>query len=465
MESDVGALIKAVHGKLLFGDGMKQFNGVSIDSRTLKPGQLFVCLRGDRFDGHDFLKQAIERKPAGILVSRREGLPLDDMRKEKVSAVGVPDTLRGLQDLAAFHRNRFPVRIVGVTGTNGKSTTKEMIANITQTRFRTLKTMGNLNNHIGLPLSLLNLEKDHEVAVMEMGMSDRGEIARLAEIAKPEIGVITNISEAHMIHLKTLKDVQSAKGELFDALPKGGTAVVNADDPLVLALAKNLRTEVITFGMDNSAEVTAQNIREQGESGFEFEAKVFGEIAKINLPFAGQFNISNALAAIATATALGLPEEVMNEGLSQMHGLSQRGERLEHQGMTLWNDTYNANPRSMLEAARTLQGLPCSGNKFLVIGDMLELGEQEKAAHTQLGKDIAELGMDYLVAVGPLTRLTGEAAIQNGMDAARVFATTTHDEAVEFLKEHARPGDSLLFKGSRGSKMELILERLMQRQS
>ncbi len=362
MESEVGTLVQAVQGESLTGDTSLRFNGVSIDSRTLEPGQLFVCLQGENFDGHNFIQQAVEKKPAGILVSNRDGLPLADLKQKNVFAVWVPDTLKGLQDLAAYHRNRFPVRVVGVTGTNGKSTTKEMIAGIAQTERNTLKTRGNLNNHIGLPLSLLNLNKDHEVAVMEMGMSAKGEIARLAEIAKPEIGVITNVSEAHMVHLKTIQDIQAAKGELFNALPENGTAIVNADDPLVLELAQTLRTRIITFSVESSADITAHNIQERNGSGYEFEARVFKESAQIHLPFAGRFNISNALAAIAVGSALGLSVESMSKGLSGLEGLAQRGERLEHNGMTLWNDTYNANPRSMLEAGRILRDLPSKRN-------------------------------------------------------------------------------------------------------
>ena len=260
MESDVTTLTQAVGGELLYGNASAHFKGVGIDSRTLAPGQLFVCIQGDRFDGHKFVQQVLDKKAGGVLVSRRESISMDALKKHNAFAVLVPDTLQALQDLAAYQRNRLPVRMVGVTGTNGKSTTKEMIAGIAGTRFKTLKTKGNLNNHIGLPLSLLNLDASHEVAVLEMGMSDAGEIRRLAEIARPEIGVITNVSEAHMVHLKTLQQVQAAKGELYEALSADGTAIVNADDPLVRDLAKGLRARTITYGINQPADVHASDI-------------------------------------------------------------------------------------------------------------------------------------------------------------------------------------------------------------
>ncbi|MCF8720006.1 UDP-N-acetylmuramoyl-tripeptide--D-alanyl-D-alanine ligase [Nitrospina gracilis] len=458
MDSDLQTVIEAVKGEKVVGSATSRFSGVSIDSRTLKAGQLFVCIRGDRFDGHDFLHDAIAKKPAGVIVSDRTRLPLDKMQSGPF-AVAVPDTLKALQDLAAHHRNQHNVRVIGVTGTNGKSTTKEMIAAITNTQFKTLKTQGNLNNHIGLPLTLLNLTREHEVAVLEMGMSAAGEIRRLAEIAKPEIGVITNVSEAHMVQLKTIKDVQAAKGELFEALDENGTAIVNADDPLVLELANGLRARAITFGLDPSADVQARDIRAANTTQIEFTAKVFDATAPVRLSFSGMHNVRNALAALAAGAALGMAVERMTPGLEAAQGLNQRGQVFEHGGMTILNDTYNANPRSMQEAIKTLSALPCSGRRFLVIGAMLELGDREDAAHRQVGGWTVESDIDYLVTVGPLAGLAADAAVERGMDAKHIHRGETHDDAAQFLKQHARKGDCLLFKGSRGSQMETVIER------
>ena len=240
--------------------------------------------------------------------------------------MAVPDTIHALQELAGYHRDQFSIHMIGVTGTNGKSTTKEMIASVLKMRYPTLKTEGNLNNHIGLPLTLLELKPSHEAAVVEMGMSGAGEIARLAEIAKPKIGVITNISQAHMIQLKTLKDIQAAKNELFQSLSEENTAIVNADDPLVYELTKKLRAGVITFGIDNQADVRATDIRPSEDSGYDFTLNILDKAIAVHLPFLGRFNIYNALAAAAVGHALDISPGLIKTGLGVKHKLSQRGE-------------------------------------------------------------------------------------------------------------------------------------------
>ncbi len=462
MESDVMTLTRAVGGDLLYGNASAHFKGVVIDSRTLEPGQLFVCIQGDRFDGHNFVQQVLDNKAGGVMVSRRESIPMDTLKKHNAFAVLVPDTLQSLQDLAAYQRNRLPVRMVGVTGTNGKSTTKEMIAGIAGTRYKTLKTQGNLNNHIGLPLSLLGLDASHEVAVLEMGMSAAGEIRRLAEIARPEIGVITNISEAHMVHLKSLKQVQAVKGELYEALSAEGTAIVNADDPLVRDLAKGLRARTITYGIDGPADVHASDISPREPIGFDFTVTLFDKKIAMQLPLLGYYNIYNALAAVATGHSLGIPADAMNAGLAEFQMMPQRSEVLHHKSMILVNDAYNANPQSMRQALDTLQRFQVPGRKFFVAGDMWELGSLEEEAHLQLGEEVAKQGFDYFVTVGPLARLAAESSLKNGRSENRVAALDDHQEAVDFLVRHARSGDCLLFKGSRGAQMEKVIEGLMQ---
>lgn len=451
-------------GELLNATSGHKFRGVSIDSRTLNPGDLFLCIRGERFDGHDYIAQAASAGAAGIVLSDPEILsqPREDRnRPDGPFIVKVPDTLTALQELAKAYRARFPVRLVGVTGTNGKSTTKEMIASITSTQFRTLKTQGNLNNHIGLPLSLLGLQADHQVAVLEMGMSGRGEIRRLAQIAEPEIGVITNISEAHLVQLKNVKNAQKAKGELFQSLKQEGTAIVNADDPLVLELARSLRSKVVSFGIDNPADIQATGIRQKDNEGFAVTVSLFEKTFPLHLPLLGYCNIYNALAAIAAASVLGLRPDQMAKGLESCSGLSQRGEIIRRGSMTLINDAYNANPGSMREALRILANYRAEGKKFFIIGDMLELDEFSEAAHIAVGEAIAQEPVDFLIAVGELSRLAAKAATDGGMPANRVRAVGSQREAAEFLSERAGPGDVLLFKGSRGSKMELALQEFM----
>ena len=446
------------------GEASQKFHGVSINTRTLKPGELFFCIRGEQFDGHDFLNGAAEKKAAGVVVSDRTKLKESLVQQAGLFAVAVPDTIHALQELAAHHRKQFSGPVIGVTGTNGKSTTKEMIASVMKMRYSTLKTEGNLNNHIGLPLTLLALKPSHEAAVVEMGMSAAGEIKRLAEIAQPQIGVMTNISQAHMLQLKTLKDIQAAKGELFQSLSAEHTAIVNADDPLVYELAENLRAEVITFGINNPADVRATDIHPNGSSGYDFTLNVMDKAIAVHLPFIGRFNIYNALAAAAVGYALDISPTQIKTGLGVKHKLSQRGEAVRYGDIDVLNDTYNANPQSMREAMQILKEYATKGRKFLVIGDMLELGDGEQSAHQQLGKEIAGYGFDFLVTVGELAELAGTAAVQSGMAKYQVRSFDNHQAAANFLKTATQPGDCLLFKGSRGSHMETVLEGLMQQE-
>lgn len=404
----------------------------------------------------------MQKNAAGIILSDAARLPAARQEKDRPFVIGVTDPLAALQALARFHRERLSVRVVGVTGTNGKTTTKEMIATLSETKFKTLKTRGNLNNHIGLPLNVLELEPGHEVAILEMGMSAAGEIKRLAEIARPEIGVITNISEGHLVKLKNLKNVQAAKGELFEALGSGGTAIVNADDPLVLELAQSLRSRKITFGIHNPADVRAAGIQQQANNGFDFTVHLFDRKFRGRLPFPGFCNIYNALAAVAAGHSLGLEPESMAAGMGHYRLLSQRYEILRHQSMTIINDSYNANPQSMREALATLSQYQVPGRRFLVIGDMLELGDLSESAHTRLGAEIAKHSVDVLVTVGELAALAARAARAGGMDAQRALALDTREEAAHYLRKTARTGDCLLFKGSRGAGMEMIIQELIQ---
>ena len=454
MEGQAQDCLNAIGGQLLQGDPDCLFRGVSINSRTVSKGALFVCIKGERFDGHDFLADVIDKKVGGIILSNPEKLPVES----GPFVIQVPDTLKALQDLAGFQRKRFPLKVVAVTGTNGKSTTKEMIAAILATKFKTLKTQGNLNNHIGLPLTLLQREPSHEVGVLEMGMSAMGEIKRLAEIAQPDIGVITNISEGHLVQLKNLKDIQSAKGELFDSLTEKGTAIVNADDPLVLELARSLRARTVTFGIDQPADVWASEIESKDNLGFRFKVKLFDKTLSIRLPYLGYYNIYNTLAALATGYSLGIQEETMTRGLENYQHMSQRNEQLRHKGIDLINDAYNANPRSMTEALKTLDNFKTRGRRIFVIGDMLELGDRSIPAHKNLGEEIAQSKANILVTVGKLASLSAKSAQTLAGEKIQILEFTDHQEAAEFLIQEARSGDCVMFKGSRGAAMEKILQ-------
>lgn len=463
MEGQTQDCLNAFEGQLLQGDLASPFRGVSINSRTVAKGELFVCIKGDRFDGHDFLADVIEKKVGGIILSDPEKLPSKPIRSEEGPfVINVQDTLKALQDLASFQRKRFPFQVVAVTGTNGKSTTKEMIASILETKFKTLKTQGNLNNHIGLPLTLLKREPSHEMGVLELGMSAAGEIKRLAEIAQPDIGVITNISEGHLVQLKSLKDIQSAKGELFDALTEESTAIVNADDPLVLELAKSLRAKTVTFGIDQPADVRASEIENKDNSGFQFKVSLFDKTLSVRLPYLGYCNIYNALAALATGYSLGIKEDAMTRGLENYQRMSQRNEQIQHKGIDLINDAYNANPRSMTEALKTLDNFKTQGRRIFVIGDMLELGDRSIAAHQKLGEEIAASKTNILIALGKLASLSAKGAQALAGEKIQILELTNHQEAAEFLTQETVSGDCVMFKGSRGAAMEKVLQIFME---
>lgn len=459
IEMKVEECLRAIGGKNSSGVGDEFFRGVSIDSRTLKKGELFVCIQGDRFDGHNFIKEAQDKQAAAIVLS--EESEMGRVRGKTPVVIRVKNTLKALQELALFYRKKMPVKVIGITGTNGKSTTKEMTAAITEKKFKTIKTKGNLNNHIGLPLNIFDLSKTDEIAVMEMGMSAAGEIKRLAEIAKPEIGVVTNISEGHLVHLKTLKKVQAAKGELFDSLSEKETAIVNADDPLVLELAKSVRAKVITYGIYKGADIKAENICPMDREGFKLSVNFSGKNIPMCIPFLGECNIYNALAAIATSWSLGIAPDDIKQGLMAAKLLANRFEVSEHRGVTIINDSYNANPRSMQEALKILAKYKCKGRRFFIVGEMLELGDLSKPAHKALGVDVAKYSIDYLVTVGDLSSHVAKSAVASGMNKKNTAIASGHECAVAFIKKHSRSGDCLLVKGSRGSKMEEVVRRFV----
>jgi UDP-N-acetylmuramoyl-tripeptide--D-alanyl-D-alanine ligase len=460
MKYSAEQILEVISGSLVSGDQSKTFNGIAIDSRTLKKEQLFVCISGDRFDSHDFIPEVMQKEVAGIIVNSKDKIPNE---KSTPFIIQVNDTLKALQDLAEFHRSQFDVSILAITGTNGKSTTKEMTASVAASQFNVLKTEGNKNNHIGLPLTLFNLNAEHEVSVLEMGMSGKGEIKRLAEIAKPNVGIITNISEGHLENLPTIKDVQEAKGELFESLNQNGTAIVNADDPLVLELSRSLRSKIVTYGLKNSADIQADNVKQRGNEGFDFTLHFFNEKTPVFLPFLGACNISNALAAIAAGHALGLSSQKILSGLQGCRLMPQRMQTEKKGDITIINDAYNANPRSMQEALMTLSSYKTNGKKVFVMGDMLELGRISESAHKNFGKQFSDSSVDLLVTVGTLSQLASHTALDSGVDKNRVRSFENKEDSILFLNESLQVGDCILVKGSRGMRMEQVIEGISKK--
>ncbi|HET8538337.1 MAG TPA: UDP-N-acetylmuramoyl-tripeptide--D-alanyl-D-alanine ligase [Anaeromyxobacter sp.] len=444
-------------------------DGVSTDTRTLPAGSLFVALRGERFDGHAFLAEAAARGAAAAVVDERFAAAGGAAGAGPAARLVVPDTLLALGAVARLHRGRFQLPVVGVTGSNGKTTTREMIAAILATRGGVLKSEGNLNNEVGVPLTLLGLEASHSAAVIEMGMSHRGEIARLAAIALPQVGVVTLAAPAHLEGLGTVDAVADAKAELYQGLPPGGIAVANADDARMLKRAQASGRRMITFSAAKGRrgdvvvlEIASRSLAEggQGDDGLRFVLGVGNRQLPVHIPgLLGAHNAANAAAAAAAAIALGCTDREIARGLAAVRPVGRRL-RLETlaSGVTLLDDCYNANPASMAAALATLAGLAGPGRRAVaVLGDMLELGAFETEAHRALGAEAARSGVSALASFGPRSRVTAEAARAAGLEP---FHTEDVDALVRWARATLAPGDVLLVKGSRGMKLERLVEAL-----
>jgi UDP-N-acetylmuramoyl-tripeptide--D-alanyl-D-alanine ligase len=424
--------------------------GYSIDSRTIQPGELFFAVKGERMDGHDFVSQALE-KGAVAAVIRKDRSP---RYANKTLLMSVDDTLAALQTLASAVRRLWGKPVVGVTGSAGKTTTKEAVAHVLSTRFRVLKSEGNFNNHFGLPLMLLKIEPEHDIAVIEMGMSHAGEIAALAKIAQPEIGVVTNVAPVHLEFFESVAAIARAKYELIEALPGSGTAVLNADDEYVSQFGRDFRGKVILYGMRTSADVRAENIQPLGSEGSAFDLVVDGCREKSTLRLVGTHNIYNALAAVAVALERGLSPSEAVAALASLTPSDKRGQVVKLGNITIINDCYNCNPKALEAMVDALAAMPAK-RRIVIAGAMLELGPAGDDLHRQAGEHIAEKKIDLLLGVQGQAQQMVEAAHQAGMKAEFV---ATPEEAGEWLARETRDGDVVLLKASRGVKLEQALE-------
>jgi UDP-N-acetylmuramoyl-tripeptide--D-alanyl-D-alanine ligase len=425
-------------------------SGYSIDSRTVGLGQLFFAVKGERLDGHDFVESALE-KGAVAAVVRRDQL---GRYQKQARLLAVEDTLLALQTLAMAVRKLWGKQLVGVTGSMGKTTTKEAIAHVLSTRFRVLKSEGNFNNHFGLPLMLLKLEPEHDVAVIEMGMSHAGEIRALAKIAQPEIGVVTNVAPVHLEFFDSVAGIARAKYELVESLPAGGTAVLNADDEYVSQFGRDFKGKVVMYGSRATADVRAENVRNRGAEGSEFDV-VIGSIREhARLPLVGEHNILNALAAVAAGLERGLTPSEAVAALADMAPADKRGEVVRLGNITVINDCYNCNPKALNAMVDALAAMSAQ-RRIVVAGAMLELGPAGEELHRQAGQHIAEKKIDVLLGVKGPAKAMVEAGQLAGMRAEFV---ATPEEAGEWLAREARDGDVVLMKASRGVKLEKALE-------
>jgi len=447
-------------GHLTHGEAGVRFGGVSIDTRTLGGrDRLFFAIRGPHHDAHGFLADAVRAGAAGLVVERGRRLP--PSLPGALAVVEVADTTAALGAVAAGHRAGFRGPVVAITGSNGKTTTKEMCAAILSVAGPCLRTRGNLNNAYGLPLTLLEREEEHEALVVELGMNHRGEIAPLAAIARATVGVITNVGTAHVEHLGSRAAIAEEKGDLVAALAPDATAVLNADDPLVMGQAPRTRGRVLSFGRSAAADVRAEHVVSLGERGFAFDLVTGEGRSAIRVASLGEVAVCNALAAAAAALAAGAKLGQAAEGLARLEPVHGRMERVSlARNVILINDTYNANPQSMEVALRSLASLKGASRGIAVLGDMGELGETAEQAHRLTGALVAELGLDFLFALGAHAGTTAAGALAGGMDPARVHVGRDHDEIGVEVARILQGDDWVLVKGSRSMRMERIVEAL-----
>jgi UDP-N-acetylmuramoyl-tripeptide--D-alanyl-D-alanine ligase len=439
-------------------DGRALAQGYSIDSRTVQPGELFFAVKGERLDGHDFVEQALSRGAIGAVV-RKDQL---SRYSKPAGLLAVDDTLVALQTLATAVRKIWGKTAIGVTGSMGKTTTKEAMAHLLAIKYRVHRTKGNFNNHFGLPLGLLTLEPEYDLAVVEMGMSHSGEIAALARIALPNQAVVTNVAPVHLESFESIAGIARAKYELIEALPNGGTAVLNADDEYVSQFGRDFKGKVVLFGLKPTAcipaDVRAENIEALGPEGTRFDL-VSREVRQpVQSPLLGTHNVYNVLAAAAIALEHGITPSEIAGALPSLQAADKRGQVVQVGNITVLYDCYNSSPKALMAAVDTLAAMP-AGRRIVVAGEMLELGATGEQMHRECGRYIAERKagskIDFLLGVRGLAKPMVEAAREGGMKAEFV---ATPEEAGEWLARETREGDVVLLKASRGVKLEKALE-------
>jgi UDP-N-acetylmuramoyl-tripeptide--D-alanyl-D-alanine ligase len=451
----------AIQGTVIRGSGTAVFEGLSTDSRQIEAGCLFWALQGERYDGRDFAEKAVGKGATGVVVRMPGELPWT--KGTGVTVIGVPDTLKALGDLAHWWRSHYAVPLAAVTGSAGKTTTKEMAAGILALEGETLKNKGNLNNLIGLPLTLLTLNEKHHAGVVEMGMNRAGEIARLTEIADPDIGVITNVAKAHIEGLGSLEAVARAKLELVEKISPRARVILNGDDTLLMDTASPFRRKALTFGLGLENDVTAHHVQNLGRGGLAFEIRYRKERVPVSLQVPGTQNVLNALAASAIAFGMNLKPDHIAEGLSRFAGLEGRFMiRALPGGASLVDDTYNANPFSLRAALDSTKGLAANGGRMIIgLGDMLELGEESIPAHVEAGAMVAETGAHYFVVIGDYAQEMIRGAVEGGFPPDRALVAASHEDMAERIRAVTQEGDLVLLKGSRGAALDKVVRILM----
>ena len=461
MNLPLDEITKAVNGTLQ-GQGGGVARGYSIDTRTLNPGDLFFAIKGPNFDGHDFVRQAIEKQAAGVVVDAAYGGSFESGASAGVIKVCSPTS--ALQALGQYVRRRWARPIIGVTGSAGKTTTKAMIGTVLSRKFKVLRTIGSLNNDLGVPLTLLRLEPDHEIAVLEMGMSAKGEIRRLAEIAEPNEGLVTNVNPVHLEFFKSVDEIAEAKFELLEGLFEPRTAYLNNDDSRVRAMARKFDGRIVAFGVKTAAAYKVEDIQDRGIDGSTFTVHHGRRDIKFALPLFGTHNISNTLAAITVGASHEVPWNEIQAGVAELKPEKMRGQVTRfREGIAAIDDSYNSNPKALTEMIRFLGRLQGFSRKIIVAGEMLELGTESAELHRGCGREAAEAGADLIIGVQGMASEFLAGARAAGAPEEKLKFMSDAGEAGEFLSKTACSGDVILIKGSRGVKLEKAMNALRAR--
>lgn len=458
-------VISPLKGRLADGNPGLPVTGVSTDSREILKGCMFLALKGDRFDGHDFVSKAIGQGASCVVVNN--GFRIEAPPDTDAAVITVEDTLKALGDLASWWRHQFDVKVAAITGSAGKTTTKEMTASILGLSSRTLKNKGNLNNLIGLPLTVLGMEEGVSRMVLEMGMNRPGEINRLTEIADPDVGLITNVGYAHLEGLGDIEGVARAKTELLERISPEGRVILNGDDDLLMRTAKRFKRDVMTFGMRPGNDVRAEAVRNLGKDGVSFELRYKGLSGQIMVPLQGMHNLFNALAAAAIALSMEEPFDNIREGLKMYDGIKGRFKTVPlTDDIILVDDTYNSNPSSLKAALDSVREMAAGGKRVIVgLGEMLELGEETVPAHADAGRMVADIGASWFFAMGEHAGEMIRGAVKGGLASERVFEVGTNEDMTMRIWDILRPGDIILLKGSRRIGLDAVARGLEERWS
>ncbi len=453
----VSDILKATDGKLIQGNSELLINGISTDTRSIKHGEIFFALKGENYDGHNFVEQAIHNGAAGAVISsgKKAAYSLHNGFK-KCALLEVVDTLRALGDLAKFYRDSLPTNFIAVTGSNGKTTTKDMAYHVLGKFKSVSRSRKSFNNFVGVPLTIFETEITHDFCVVEMGTNAPGEIKRLSEIIFPDFAILTNISHAHLEGLGSIEGVAGAKSEFIENMAEDGTLITNADDDWCNRIADSFNGKVISFGFNQNADIKASNAR-RNDSGFVFTVN---DSFDVNLPVSGRHNIYNALAVIAMCDAVGVGIEVIYDKFVDFKLPPMRMEKQIFGDIVVINDSYNSNPSSMSSALDEFSQLMTSGRKVLVCGDMLELGNYTERLHKEIGAKVANANIDVLWTVGPLSRFVAEEAMANGMLRENILSCETSEEMCSFVASQIKKDDTILIKGSRRMKLERVLRQI-----